>query len=180
MRLQNLGGALGIHSRNASPAAVEVAHEVSREFHGRLDLDIHYRLEQGRLRRLHGSPERLSGRQFECQFGGIDIVIGPVIDGYFEIHHGKPGKESPLSRFDYPFFHGRDIVLGNRTAEYLICELELCTSRERLHFDPAVAELPVSSGLFFVTALNVRRSANGFTIGNFGGFESYINAVTLL
>ena len=53
-------------------------------------------------------------------------------------------------------------------------------ARQRLHADPAVAELPVTAGLLLVPALHVGGSADGFAIGNLGRFQGDVHAIALL
>src|ERR1035438_8421745 len=42
----NLGAALGVHTLNAAPPAVEIAHQIAGIFHGSLDFDVHNRSEE--------------------------------------------------------------------------------------------------------------------------------------
>ena len=104
---------LRFHSGDASAASIEIAHQVSRVFDGRLHFDIHDGLEQSGFSGLHGIPERLSCRQFEREFRRVDIMIGAVVDGDFEIDHGKSRQEASFGGFDYSFFHSWYIVFGN-------------------------------------------------------------------
>ena len=53
-------------------------------------------------------------------------MVGTVIDGDLEIHHGVSGQEALFGRFHDALFHGGDEVLGDGAAENLIGELELC------------------------------------------------------
>ena len=53
-------------------------------------------------------------------------------------------------------------------------------ARQRLHANPAVAELAVAAGLLLVAALHVGLSANGFAIRNFRRVQLDVDAVALL
>ena len=51
---------------------------------------------------------------------------------------------------------------------------------QRLHLDPAIAELPVAAGLLLVPPLDVGLPANGLAIRNLGRLQRDIHAITLL
>ena len=53
-------------------------------------------------------------------------------------------------------------------------------ARQRLHADPAIAELAVAAGLLLVAALHVGLAANGFAIGNLRRVQLHVHAVALL
>src|ERR1035437_7390488 len=104
--------------------------------------------------------ESLARRQLECQFAGIHVVVGTVVDRDLEIHHGVAGQVAIRRRVHDALFHRGYEVLRNRTAKNLIGELEAGAARQRFHLDPAVAELPVTAGLFLVASLDIRLAAN--------------------
>src|SRR5579864_726253 len=104
-------------------------------------------------------------------------MVRAVVEYYTEIDHGVSGQEAVLGGLEYPLFNCRDIVLGNRTAENLVDELELGTAREGLHADPAVTELAVAAGLLFMTSLDIGFAADGFPIRDFGRLEGHVDAV---
>ena len=54
-----------------------------------------------------------------------------------------------------PFSTAGMKFLGMDAAEDLVDELELRAARQRLHLDPAIAELAVAAGLLLVPALHV-------------------------
>ena len=160
--------------------AVHVAHQVARVLHGCLHLDVHDRLEQRRFGLLHGGLERLAGRELEGHFRRIDIVIGAVVDRDFEIDHREAGQIAPSRGFDDALFDRRDEVARNRSTEHFVGEFELLAARERLHPDPAVAELAVSAGLLLVPSLDVRLAANRLAIRNLRGVQLDVHVVALL
>src|SRR5437899_11309011 len=106
-------------------------------------------------------------------------MIGAVVQHYSEIHHGKAGQKAGLSGLDNSFFHSRNIVSRNRAPEDFVYKLEIGTARQRLHANPAVAELPVTAGLLLMPTLDVGFAPDGLTIRNFGRLECDIDAVTL-
>ncbi len=61
-------------------------------------------------------------------------------------------------------FHRGDEVARYRAPEDGVLELVALTPRQRLHLDPAVAELPPASGLLLVPTLGVRLLADGLPI----------------
>ena len=61
-----------------------------------------------------------------------------------------------------PFSIGGNEVARNRAAENLVGELEFPAARQRLHANPAIAELPVAAGLLLVPALHVGASREWF------------------
>src|ERR1019366_7112106 len=67
----------------------------------------------------------------------------------------------------------------DRTAENLVSELEAGAAPERLHLDPAVAELPVTAGLLLVASLNVRLAANRFPVRDLRRLQRDIHAIAL-
>src|SRR5204863_9662998 len=67
-----------------------------------------------------------------------------------------------------------------RAAENLVGELEFSAARQRLHLDPAIAELSVTAGLLLMTALNVRRPADRLPVRDFRGFQRHVHPVTAL
>ena len=116
----------------------------------------------------------------ERQFVRIDIVIGAVVENHLEIDHRKAGEKAALGRLHDAFLDRRNVVLGNRAAEDFVDELEFAAARQRLHLDPAIAELAVTAGLLLVPALHVGAAANGFAIGNLGRLQDYLSVVALL
>src|ERR1039458_8919187 len=109
---------------------------------------------------------RFTRRQLEGQLRRIHIMVRAVVQYHAEIHHRESGQESALGRLDDALFPRRDVVLGDRATEDLFDEFKLGAARQRLHFDPAIAELAVAAGLFLVAALDVGVAPYGFAIRN--------------
>ena len=93
---------------------------------------------------------------------------------------GKARQVALFGGFDDAFFDGRDEVPGDGSAEDFVVELELSAARQRLHANPAIAELAVAAGLLLVAALHVGLAADGFAIRNLGRVQLDIHAVALL
>ena len=56
-------------------------------------------------------------------------------------------------------------------------ELELAAARQRLHANPAVAELAVAAGLLLMPALHVSIAAHGLAVGDLGRMQLHIDVV---
>ena len=56
----------------------------------------------------------------------------------------------------------------------------LAAARQRLHANPAIAELAVAAGLLLVPALYLGLATNGFAIRNFRRVQLHVHAVALL
>ena len=69
--------------------------------------------------------------------------------------------------------------LGIEPPKISLANSKLAAARQRLHLDPAIAELPVAAGLLLVASLDVRPPADGFAIGNLRRFQGDIHAVAL-
>jgi len=180
LRVDGLHVAFDIHAGDATAAAVEIAHEVAGEIDGRFDANFHDGFEQGGFGELHGGAKSFAAGEFKGHFGGIDIVIGAVVDGGFEIGDGIAGEEALGGGFNDAFFNSGDEIARDCAAENFVGELELLAARQRLHSDPAIAELAVTAGLFFVAALHAGGAANGFAIGNFGCVQLDFDTVAAL
>ena len=89
-----------------------------------------------------------------------------------------PGEKAALGSFAYAFLNGGNIIARNGAAENLVDKLESRAAFQRLDTDFAVAELPMSAGLFFVPAMAFRARADCFAIGNFRGFEGDFRMIT--
>ena len=71
-----------------------------------------------------------------------------------------------------PFSTAGMKFLGIDAAEDLVGEFELAAARQRLHADPAIAELAVTAGLLLVAALDVGRAADRFAIRDLGRLQA--------
>ena len=107
-------------------------------------------------------------------------MIRAVVDGDFEIDHRKAGQKAVGGGFHDSFFDGGNEIARNRAAEDFVGEFELPAARQRLHANPAIAELAVAAGLLLVAALHVGPAANGFAIRNFRRVQLDVHAVALL
>src|SRR5208283_3074000 len=63
-----------------------------------------------------------------------------------------------MHSLDNAFFDRAPVLLGNDAADNPINELVTPSPRQRFQFNPAVAVLPASPGLFFIPALPLGKS----------------------
>ena len=93
---------------------------------------------------------------------------------------GKSGQIAFFRGLDDSLFDRGNEVPRNGAAEDFVFEFELSAARQRLHANPAIAELAVAAGLLLVAALHVGLAANGFAIRNLGRVQLDVHAVALL
>src|SRR5690606_31743921 len=108
-----------LHSGNASAAAVQIAHDIARHFLRREDLDVHYRLKQRRFGFFHRRTERLAARCLERMLVGVNRVITPIYERYFEIDERIPCDGSRGGGLENAFFYRGPEVLRNGAAKDL-------------------------------------------------------------
>ena len=133
-----------------------------------------------RLGVLHRGLERFARGELERHFRRIDVVIRAVVDRALEIHHRESGQKAVRGRFHDSLFNGGNEIARDGAAENFVGELEFPAARQRLHANPAIAELAVAAGLLLVAALHVGLAANGFAIRNLRRVQLHIHAVALL
>ena len=97
--------------------------------------------------------------------------IAAVEDGGAEVDHGVAGEVAADGGFEDALFDGGDEVAGDGAAEDVVDELEAAAAREGFDADLAVAELAVASALFLVAAVAGGGGADGFAVGDLGGFQ---------
>src|SRR5205814_8635612 len=94
--------------------------------------------------------------------------IPTVIDNPFKAHLRISVQITAQGSIFNSLFHHMNKVSRNGAAENVVHELEFRASRQRFHFNLAVAILTMAASLLLVTALNVGASANGLAIRNLG------------
>src|SRR5208337_846558 len=146
------------------------AHDGAGEFVGHRDFYRHDRLKQSRLGHLHRLLEGNAARHLERQVVRVHIVIRAVVEDYSEIHYRKSCEVTASSGILDSFFYRRNEVSWNRAAKNVVDELELPATRQRLHFDFAIAVLAVPAGLLLVASLHVGLAPDGFAIRDLGSF----------
>ena len=84
-------------------------------------------------------------------------MVLAVVELHLEVDHRVAREEALQARLLDALLDRRDEVLGDRAAEDVVDELEVRAARERLHADPAVAELAVAAGLLLVAPVGLGR-----------------------
>ena len=107
----------------------------------------------------------------------IDVMIGAIVKRRFDIDHWITGEVAARHRFSNPLLHRRDIIPRDRAADDLVDEFKPAAMGQRFDFDPSIAKLAMSAGLFFLPSLGAGAAANGFFIGHLGRFEHHLGAI---
>src|SRR5208283_5278993 len=94
--------------------------------------------------------------------------------------YGIAGEKAVGRRFHYALLDRGYEVSGNRAAKHFVGKLKLRAAFERLHADPAIAELPMSASLLLVASLDVGPAADRLAIGNLGSVQFHFDAVAFL
>ncbi len=147
---------------------------------GGIDFDVHDGFEEGWPSLLHGFFESQRACNLECHVRRVDIVILAVVEDGTEVHHGESRQESAGGSVADAFLDGGNPVLGDGAAKDVVDELDALAALDRLHLDAANAELAVAARLLLVLAFDVGFAADGFTVRDFGWFESEIDMVALV
>lgn len=102
-------------------------------------------------------------------------MIGSVVECGFNSDDRVSGQRALLHTVAESFFNGREIVLGNRAAENLLCKDQI-VRLARLKANPYVAELAVAARLFFVSSLNLNLFPDGLAVCNPRNTQLDLNA----
>ena len=98
-----------------------------------------------------------------------------IIQGDLEINTEKSGQNTFLSGFDDAFFNRRNVCFGNRPTHNGIDELKALAPGQGFHLNPAIAELTMTAGLFFMPALDPDFLFYRFPVGHFGGVQNRLD-----
>ena len=152
------------HTKDASTASAEVAHDIAHVIFRDDDVDVVNRFQEDRFGFRYGFLEGLSGSDFEGHFRRIDRMIGTIGQGDFDVDHGEAGDEAFFQSFTDAFFNGRDVLFRYGAAKNLIDEFKGFACRQRLDVQEDVSELTVAAALFLVFAFGCRLALDCFTI----------------
>ena len=142
-----LRAAAGLEALDLTTAGVEVADHVAHVAVGHGDLQLAHRLHQAGVGlRQSGLVGQLSGG-LECDFGGVNGVIGAIIQNGLQIHHRITGQRTVDAGLPQALFHSGEIVLGHRAAEHLLGKDHVILLGLGLEADPDIAELTAAAGL---------------------------------
>ncbi len=144
----------------------EVADDGARELVGSVDLDVHHRFQQRRLRLFHARAKGRPARHLERQLIGVHFVIAAVVDNGAEIHHGIPGQIAAGSGLLDALLDRGNKLPWNHPAKDVVHKLEAAASRKRFYAELAVAELPMSPGLLLVSSMARGLRPHRLPVGN--------------
>src|SRR6266853_6546924 len=102
-------------------------------------------------------------------------MILAVVEDRAEVHYRNSRQVPARSRISDAPLHGRNPVLGDGAAKYIVDELHALAALDGFHLDPAHAKLSVPAGLFLVLAFDIGFAADGFAVRNFRRFQSEVD-----
>ena len=150
-----------------APARVEVPHHVAEVLLRRDDLDGHHRLEQLRLRALHGGLEGHGARHLERHLARVDVVVRAVLEDDADVDDGIAGEDPRLHRLLNAEVDCRDVLARDLAADDLVDELVAVPRLCGLEVDDDVAVLAAAAGLADEAALDLLRGpACRLAVGN--------------
>src|SRR5688572_26349858 len=165
LRLDRLAAGQVVHALDHAAAARQIADHVAHLLLGRLDLDRHDRLEQGRSRGAHAVLESEDRGHLERVLVRIDLVVRAVGQGDLRIDHGEAGEHAFLQRLVHALLDRRDELLRHATALDGVDEL-VALARLRLEREPNVAILAASTRLLDELALGFERLLEGLAVSH--------------
>ena len=155
-----------VHAGDAAAPAVEIAHQVAGEVAGRVDLDLHHRLEDRRPGARHRVLEGQRPGHLERQLVRVHLVVRAVEHRGLEVDHRVAGEEAAHARVLDALLDRRHELPRDGAAEDVVLELEVAAARQRLDPDLAVAELAVAAGLLLVAAVRLGGRGDRLAVGN--------------
>ena len=116
------------------------------------------------LRRRFGErvEESFPASGNEGDFLGVDRMALAVVDGNAHVFDRVAGDKARRQNLAHAFFNGRDEVVGNDAAFYLIDEFEALAAFERFDAQVDLAELAGAARLLLVAGMAFSRCGNGF------------------
>src|SRR6478609_7387516 len=122
-RPDDLRRAARLHPLDLSPATVEIADDVAHELLGHEDLDLHDRLEDGRIRLREGVLDGHRAGDLERHLGRVDVVVRAVEQGHLDVHDGEAGVDARGERLADALVDRLDVLARDRAADDLVDEL---------------------------------------------------------
>ena len=144
-----------------------VAHEVARDG----DADGHDGLEQDGLGLLHAVLEGGARGDLEGDFGGVDFVVGAVVDGDHGVDDGVAGDGALEHAVDEALFDGRQEVARDAGADDAVDEPVLGAFGLGLDAEVDFAVLAAAAGLLLVLVVAFALGGDGFLVGDLGDGE---------
>src|SRR5690606_4365997 len=130
------------------------------------DFNRHDRLKQHCIALAHTFLESHGSRHLEGVFIGVNIMVGTIKQGNLDIHNREASKNTGRYRFAQTLFNCRNELTWNSTTLDLINEFKALARLVRLHDDPYVTILTLTTGLLDELAFNFNLLLDRFSIGN--------------
>src|SRR6476620_3556189 len=155
-----------LHALDLPPAAVEVADDVAHELLGHEDLDLHDRLEDGRIRLREGVLDGHRSGDLERHLGRVDVVVRPVEQGDLDVDDREAGVDARGERLADALVDRLDVLARDRAADDLVDELVARALLLRLELDHRVAVLALAAGLADEAAVALGGAPDRLAVGD--------------
>src|SRR3954466_1190233 len=157
---------------DVTPAAVDVADHRAEERLGGGHLDLEHRLQQDRLGLPCGLLERRDTGDLEGELGGVDVVVGAVLEADLDVDHRVAGEHAELHGLLRTVVDRRDVLARDATTGDVVHELVARAGPglgvdARLDGDDHLRELAGTTGLLLVgVAVVLDLLADGLAVGD--------------
>src|SRR3954453_9400003 len=165
-RPDDLRRAARLHPLDLSAAAVEVADDVAHELLGHEDLDLHDRLEDGRVCLGEGVLDGHRTGDLERHLRRVDVVIRTVEQRHLDVDDREPGVDAGRERLADALVHRLDVFARDRAADDLVDELVAGPLLGRLELDDGVAVLTLAAGLADEAAVALGGASDRLAVGD--------------
>src|SRR6266513_856085 len=143
------------HAADFPASRREVADDVAHVVGGRHDLHVHDRLEQDGGRLTGGLFHRHGPRDLERHFARVYVVVRPVHQLDYHVHHRIAGEHAVLERLLDALLDRADVFPRDHAAYDVVLEDEARAGLARRHMDDHVPVLAAAAGLADELALHV-------------------------
>src|SRR6266404_400934 len=135
------------HALDTAAARVDVARYRARVLFGRNDLDLHYRLEQHRIRFLSRVLERHRTGDLESHLRRVNFVVAAVVKGRLDVNHLVARQHTAFHRFLDTFPDALYVLARDDAADDRIDKLVPGPGFGRFELDFGVPVLTASARL---------------------------------
>src|SRR5579883_2052306 len=165
----------GLDPHDVAAPRAEITHHVSQVLVRDDDFDLHDGLEKHWLGLLGGVLERERAGDLEGHLARVHRVVRAVVDDSPDAHHWIPRDDAGLCGLANPCLDGRNELLRDGPADYLVHELEAPIRAERLQANPAVPVLAPAAGLPDEASLGRSGGADSLPVGDLGLADVRLN-----
>ena len=156
----------GFHAVDTSTTGVQATDNVAHVFFRYVDFDCHVWFEENWISFLRAILECHGACHFECHFGGVDIMIGTIINGNLDIDHRITSYNTVFESCFYAGLDRVDEFFRNDAANDFICEFESFARFHRFKTQPAVTVLAMTTGLTNEFTFGFNGFTDGFTVSD--------------